>query len=153
MPGADAEFPAQPLTARGVDDLRPAPLVLHYTNVANPHAVREARAHGLDHGFLGGKAHRQKPRRALRARELRALGGHQQTLDKVLAEASVGALDALLPQDVDADPVDHRRARCICACISRTAEPRPSNTAWAMIAWPMLSSVISAMAATGPTLR
>lgn len=40
----------------------------------------------------------------------------------------------------------------IAACISRTATSIPSNTARAMIAWPMLSSTISGIAATACTL-
>ena len=113
----------------------------------------KARAHGLDHRFLGGETHRDEPLWPRGARQLRPLVRHQQPVDEVIAETRQRALDARELQDVDADAVDHPRARCICARISRTAAASPSNTAWAMMAWPMLSSVISGVAATGPTLR
>ena len=45
------------------DDLRLAAPVLHHADVANPHAVGEARAHRLDDRFLGGEAHGEEPLR------------------------------------------------------------------------------------------
>ena len=54
---------------------------------------------------------------------------------------------------VHAEAEDHGRAWRSRAFISRTARSMPTSTAWATMAWPMLSSSISAMAATGRTLR
>ena len=153
VPGADAELAAQALAARRVDHLGLAPVVLHHADIADPHAVRKAGAHGLDDRLLGGEAHGEEALRPRGARQLRLLVRQQQPVDEVLAETRQRALDARQLQHVDADAVDHPRARCICARISRTAAARPSNTAWAMMAWPMLSSMISGIAATGPTLR
>ena len=55
-------------------------------------------------------------------------------------------------EHIDTDSENHWRAATISAFISRTAGARPSNTARAMMACPMLSSTISWMAATGCTL-
>ena len=95
---------------------------------------------------------RKRSGRQVRSSCARSAGSSSRS-HEVLAKALVAALDARELQHIDADAENHRRARCICARISRTAAASPSNTAWAMIAWPMFSSVISAIAATGPTLR
>ena len=89
---------------------------------------------------------------------LRALLGHQQMLDDAHAEARMRLMHALRLQHVDADAEDHAepgecvRAASIRLFISRTAAASPSNSARAMIAWPMLSSSTWAIAATGATL-
>src|SRR5690606_20983890 len=60
------------------------------------------------------------------------------------------------PADLDQIGADtgnrHRRASTISRFISRTASASPENTARAMMAWPILSSASSGMAATGCTL-
>src|SRR6185437_16287429 len=134
MPLADAQSLAQLLAARGEDDLWLTPVVLHHSDVAQPHAMGEAGAHRLDHRLLAREAHRQIPCRPLRALELRALLLHQQSRDEVLSEALVGLGHALRLEHVDADAEDHgprpartasaaaaKRAACISARISRTA--------------------------------
>ena len=63
-----------------------------------------------------------------------------------------GLVDALRLENIDANSKNHSRAATIRAFISRTATARPSNTAREMMEWPMLSSTISRMAATGCTL-
>ena len=75
----------------------------------------------------------------------------------MLAEALVEPLDALELHDVGADAEDHApalapRASTISALHLATARAMPSITARATIAWPMLSSTISGIAATGCTL-
>ena len=70
MAFADAQAVAHFGAALRIDHFRLAPGVLHDAHVADPHAVRKARAHALDDGFLGGKAHGQKahrPRACVRA--------------------------------------------------------------------------------------
>ena len=85
VPVADAELAAHLLAARRIDHFGPAPGVLHHAHVANPDAMREARAHGLDDGLLGGETHREKPFGSPRFAELRAFGRHQQAVDEMVA--------------------------------------------------------------------
>src|ERR1700684_4313851 len=54
--------------------------------------------------------------------------------------------------DVEYQPVHRPRADTMSERISRTAAGSPSNSARAMMAWPILSSTISPIAATGCTL-
>jgi hypothetical protein len=150
VPRTDAQPATQALAPGRPDDLRLAPGVLHDADVADPHAVREAGAQRLDDRFLGSKAHRQEALGPARAGELRALGRQQQPLDEALAPALEGRMHAPRLQHIDADTVDHRAAS-IAAFMARTAAGRPSNTARATIAWPILSSTMSRIAATGAT--
>src|SRR5215472_8972713 len=143
MPFADAEAGAHALTALGVHHFGLAPGVLHYPDVADPDAVREAGAHGLDDGLLGREAHRHEALGACGAGQLRTLGRHEQVLEKALAEALQGVADAPGLEHIHADAENHARAVCISARISRTASVSPTNSAWAMSACPMLSSTIS----------
>src|SRR6185369_5057273 len=148
-------------------------------DVANPHTVREAGAHRLDDRFLGREPHGEEAFRTLRAGELLALCRHEQPVDEMIAEALERLLDASRLEHIDADTVNHGRriiretsaprgslsadargagrhaqrlASSMSWRMSRTAGPMPSNTARAMIAWPMFSSTMSAIAATGCTL-
>ncbi len=114
--------------------------------------MREARAHGLDDGLLGRETHRQKPFGSPRFAQLRALGRHQQAFDEMVAVLVVELLDASGFEHVDADAEDHRRAPSISAFMSPTARSSPVKMARATMQWPMLSSTISAIAATGITL-
>ena len=75
----------------------------------------------------------------------------QQPLGETRAEARMHLVHPVRLQHVDPDAVDHRRAASINDFISRTAGSRPVNTARATIAWPMFSSTICGMAATGCT--
>ena len=95
--------------------------------------------------------HREEARGARGALELRALLGHEQMPHEPLAVLLEHALHALGFEHVDADAVNHRAAR-IRSFMSRTAFGSPSNTARAMMAWPMFSSTISRIAAIGSTL-
>src|SRR5205807_4546340 len=149
----DTQAAAHALAARREDHLGLAPRVLHHAHVADPHAVRKAGPHGLDDGLLGGESHGEKALAALGAAELRVLLGHEQMLDEARAEALERAHDARALQHIDPDAEDHARAAAISAFISRTAAGRPTNSACAISAWPMLSSTISRSAATGCTLR
>ena len=64
MAVADAQLAPHLLAARRIDHFGLAPRVLHHAHVANPDAVRETRAHGLDDGLLGGESHGEKSLRA-----------------------------------------------------------------------------------------
>src|SRR5271156_3131724 len=155
--GADAELAAHLLATRREHHIRPSPVVLHDADIADPDAVSEAGAHRLDDCLLGGKARREKPLGPGGARQLRQFLRQQQVIDQPLAEARITFVHALGAQHIDADAKDHRapgwRAPIINAFMARTAALRPSKTACATIAWPILSSTISAMAATAATLR
>ena len=105
----------------------------------------------LDDRFLGGKAHGEKALRPLRELQLRPLRGSSRCSMKREPKRSSVACDALGLEHVHADAKDHARAASISAFISRTARARPTNSARAMMAWPMLSSTISGSAATGCT--
>src|SRR5262249_44289812 len=133
-------------------DLGLAEPVREHADVADPDAVRETRAERLHDRLLGCEAHREEAHRPLARREQPVLVLEKQAAREVLAEARPRLLDAVDLEDVGADPVDHARAATISAFIFATAPAKPSNNACATIAWPMLSSTISAIAATGATL-
>ncbi len=95
--------------------------------------------------------HREEAPGARGALELCALLGHEQALYEPLAVLLQNPLHALGLEHVDADAVNHRAAR-IRSFISRTALGSPSNTARAIMAWPMFNSTISRIAAIGSTL-
>jgi hypothetical protein len=79
--------------------------------------------------------------------------GQQQAAHEVLAEALQRRFDPVEAHDVRADAEDHcRRASVIRRFISITAVDSPSKIARATMAWPMFSSTISGMRATGWTL-
>ncbi len=149
---AHAELLAQSTAAFRVDDLRLPQRIRHHADVAHPDTVREARTERLDDRFLGREPHGEKAHGALRLREQRKLLVEQQPARKMLAEPLPRLLDALRLQDVGADTEDHARAATIRALIFATAPAKPSNSACATIAWPILSSTIEAMAAIGATL-
>src|SRR5581483_3664457 len=152
VPLPDPEGLPHALAAFGEHHLRFPPGVLHHAHIADPDTVREAGAHGLDDRFLGGKPHRQETRRPLRLGELHVLRGHEQMLHEARSESLQGLIDALRLEHIDTDSENHPRAATMRAFISRTATANPSNTAREMMAWPMLSSTISLIAATGCTL-
>jgi hypothetical protein len=106
----------------------------------------------LHDGLLGREAHGEKALFSFGFAELLALLRQQQPVEEVLAEPVVHLLDARGFEHVDADPEDHRRAPCISTFMSRTAASRPVKMARPMMQWPMLSSTISGIAATGITL-
>ena len=141
---ADAELATQGAAALRVDDLRLPELVRQHADVAHPDAVREPRAERLDDRFFRGEPHREEPHGALGLREQRELFVEQQPAGEVLAEPLPRLLDALRLQDVGADTEDHARAATMSAFILATAPAKPSNSACATIAWPMLSSTIAA---------
>src|ERR1700730_16612579 len=149
---ADAEPLANPLAALGEHDFGFAPGVLYDANIADPNTVGKPGAHGFDDRFLGGEAHGQKTRGALGLGQLHLLGGHEEMLDEARAKTCQRLVDALCLEDIDADSKNHSRAATMRAFISRTATARPSKMAREMMEWPMLSSTISRMAATGCTL-
>src|SRR6056297_826998 len=149
----DAEPPAYLPAALGEDHHRPAPGVGHEARVAYPHAVGEAGAERLHHCLLGRETHGQEAHRPLVAAEQLGFPRHQQAAHEMLAETLVGIGDTGDLYDVRADAeYQEPRAPCITSRIRATAGPSPSMTARAMMAWPMLSSTISGMAATGSTL-
>ena len=131
---ADAEAAAYALAALGEHHLRPPPRVLHDTDIADPHSVREARAHRLHDRLLGREAHREETLAPLGLGELRQLLGHQQVVDEARAEALQSLPDAPRLEHIDANAEDHARAASIKAFISRTAAPSPSNSAREMMA-------------------
>ncbi len=90
----------------------------------------------------------------LRLAEQLLFGRQQQTSNEVLAMTLERRFHARKLHDVGADAKDHLPSRpsIINRFISRTARGKPSNTARATMAWPILSSTISRMAATGCTL-
>ena len=149
---ADAEALADALATLGVDDFGFTPGILHHANIANPDTVREAGPHGFDDRFLGGEAHGKKARGALGFGQLHLFGGHEEMLDKARAKTLEGLVDALRFENIDTNSKNQSRAATIRAFISRTATLRPSKTAREMMEWPMLSSTISPIAATGCTL-
>jgi len=73
-------------------------------------------------------------------------------IDEVLTELREDLGYARGFEHVDADAEDHRRAPIISAFMSRTAASSPVKIARPMMQWPMLSSTISAIEATGMTL-
>ena len=114
--------------------------------------MRKARAHGLDDGLLRGESHGDESLRAPGARKLRAFRRHEQPLDEVITKPCQSLLDASGFEYIDADAENHRRAPFMRDFMSRTAASRPVKMARAMMQWPMLSSTISGIAATGATL-
>jgi len=95
--------------------------------------MREARAHALDDGFLGGKTHGKKSHRPRRALELRSFLGQQQMSDETFAVLLIHAFDAINLQNIDADAENHEilapaaaLALRIKAFISPTALANPS---------------------------
>ena len=67
-----------------------------------------------------------------------------------------GCAEIMLARDEKAMPAVMGYARVAAVSmrvrISATAVAKPTNKAWAMIAWPMLSSLMPGMAAMGSTL-
>src|SRR5688500_4326213 len=114
--------------------------------------MREPCAHGFDDGLLGRETHREKSFGSAGFNELRTLRRQQQARDEMLSELVVDPLDARGLEHVDADSKNHRRALSIRVFMSRTAVSSPVKIARAMMQWPMLSSTISGIAATGITL-
>ena len=149
---AHAELPAQGAAALRVDDLRLPELVRHHADVAHPDAVREARAERLDDRFFRREPHREKAHGRFAFANSCELLVEQQPAREMLAEALPRLLDALRLQDVGADTENHERAATMSAFIFATAPAKPSNSACATIAWPMLSSTIERIAAIGATL-
>src|SRR5678816_1403920 len=156
VPFADAELIAPATAPLRPDDLGLAPRVWRDARVADPHAVREARAHRLDDRFLRGEAHREKARRTIVAPECGQLGGQQQPLHESLAVLLVHLADTLQLHHIGADAENHApalapRASTINRFISATARAMPSMSERATIACPMFSSTMSWIAAIGCT--
>src|SRR5471032_172247 len=125
------------------------------------HRHAHSQADRLGERFLGGEAGGDEADAARRV-----LGLARQVLFHLLrtedlggetvAVARQGRLDARDLADVGTDAVDHlagpRRVETMMAFISRTAFSQPTNTEWATMAWPILSSAISGIAAMACTL-
>src|SRR6185437_4220417 len=144
--------PPHPLSPLRKHHLRLPPGVLHHPHIPDPDPVRKPRPHRLDDRLLGREAHRDEPLPPLRPGKLRLLLRHQQPFDEMRPEPLQRLPDPLHLEDIHPDPVDHARAAVISAFMSRTAAASPPNTARETIACPILSSTISATAATGCTL-
>src|SRR5579885_1009114 len=88
------------------------------------------------------------------------LGGGEDALEEALAEALDRALDAADVDEIAADADDHRpaparalaRASRISARIRRTAACIPPKFALPIMKWPIWSSTMVGIAATGPTV-
>ena len=107
----------------------------------------------LDDGLLGGETHGEKALGALRFGKLRAFRRHEQAVDEMLAVlARRRFLTRAASSTSTPMPKIIARAPSISAFMSRTAASRPVKIARAMMQWPMLSSTISGIAATGCTL-
>src|SRR6202000_2729359 len=111
-------------------------------NIPNPNPMREACAHRLHDGLFRGEAHRDEACRPLCLGQLFALRRHQQMVDETRAESLQCSGDALHLQHIHANAENHSRAAIISCFMSRTATVRPSNSARAMMAWPMFNSTI-----------
>jgi adenosylmethionine-8-amino-7-oxononanoate aminotransferase len=141
---AFADELAQWLTARGVQRC--------HLSISDERA--QCLAAGFGKGFFGGKALGQQSGRVAAGLPVRPFGRRQDAAGKALAVAVQRRAHAGDVHQVGANAQNHavRRASTISAFISRTARSKPVNSAWATMAWPMFSSRISAMAATGCTL-
>src|SRR5690554_5340642 len=130
------------------------------------HAQPQAGTQRLDEGLLGGEALGQVGRRRGVVGQALALQLAQQAPPQAVAVAGQGTLEARDASDVGADADDHGAGvtpqwwwcSCSWSCsssdatnpaswpamarrfISATASLRPTKSARAMIAWPMLSS-------------
>ena len=106
-PSRGAEAIGHGAAARRKDDFRLAPGVRLEAEVADPHAVAKAGAQRLGDRLLGREAHGEEAHGPARRIEQRPLFGHQQPIDKMLAESPVRGLDALDLHEIGADAEDH----------------------------------------------
>src|SRR5471032_639538 len=142
------------------DDRRFAAGLIEHLRGRPGHRHADAQADGLGKGFLGGEARGHEADAARRVLGLaRQIFDHLLRAEYFLREAVAVArqrrFDARDFADVGADAVDHfapNRVATMMAFISRTAFSQPTKTAWATMAWPILSSAISGMAAMACTL-
>src|SRR5687767_15144734 len=93
VPFADSELPAHRAAALRIDDLRLAELVGHHADIADPDAIREARAERFDDRFLRGEPHSEEAHGPFRLREQGKLFVEQQAARKMLAEPLPRLLD------------------------------------------------------------
>ena len=113
--------------------------------------MRKPGSHGFDCRLFSGEPHGKKPHGIVSPSVQLELLFHENTAREMIAETLVDPVYAAQLDDVRTNAENHEapspRASRINRRISRTAVPRPSNTARAMIAWPIFSSTISGMRA------
>ena len=139
---------------QGVDakgQQRPSQVIAPNANVAMDQAKPESDPQGLGKGLLGGKSAREKARLLLQLMKLGLLGVREDPADEPFSKPFQALLHAVYLDDVDTHTVDHGRASRMSRFISLTASPRPVRTALATIACPILSSLITGIAAMGIT--
>src|SRR5690606_12961149 len=123
-------------------------------HVVPGHAFGQSGAQRLEDGLLGCITLGQIARRLRVGKIALHLVGGQDAPGEALALTPQYRLDTTDQHHIGAYTDDHRGASApmISARISATAPARPENSARAMIAWPMLSSLIPGIAAMGSTL-
>ena len=104
---ADAESCTDAAAALRPDDDGSSPVVCQYTDVAQPHAVGEAGAHGLDRRFLAREAHRKETHGIPGALVQRHFLDHENAPREMIAETIIDALDAAQLDDVRTDAENH----------------------------------------------
>src|SRR5262249_33837961 len=124
--------------------------ILHRANAPQRHRIAEAGSHRLGKRFLRCKAVGEIVDRPDALEIRRPFDRRQHAPGEALAVALDEPRHPLRLDHVDADAVDHR-GPAISAFISRTAWGRPTKTACATMACPMLSSRIPGTPAIAPT--
>ena len=103
--------------------------------------------------FLRGKTLGQETLGCLRLFELHKLDRRQYFVRETRSMALQSLCHALDANQIYAESDDHPgRAACIASLTSPTAARNPTNNARAMMAWPIFSSAIPAIAAIDETL-
>src|SRR5690242_18737873 len=133
-------------------EIRLPKIIVAYTDMAQAYWVAHPGTHRFRKRFLGGKTLGQKHSRVDASSIFRPFLFRQQAPGKAIAIFLQQPRNARRFYQIGADSINHARASSISFFISRTARSKPTNSAWATIAWPMLSSDTSLMAATGWTL-
>ena len=122
--GRSVELVAQCAPALGPDDFGPAPRIRRNADVADPDAMRKARAQRLHDRLLGGEPHRQEAYRAPVITEPRLFLGQQQPAHEVFAVPRVDVFDARELHYVGADAEYHGRGLRVRSWAGRGG-PRP----------------------------
>ncbi len=138
---------------RRVLERGPAQRIMADRDVVQGCRVAQPQAEGLAQRLLGGETLGEEGGGPGRGAVVDQLAVGQELFRRALPVARQQALHALDGDDIGADPGDQAwRPSRINRFMRRTASSQPRKRASATMAWPILSSAISRMAATGLTL-
>src|SRR5690242_7106454 len=121
--------------------------VMGYSDMAQADRMPDTRAKGFGKRFLGGKTLRQEHGRLHAFYILRPLLVCQQASGETLSVFFQQARNTRGFNQIGSDSINHLHASSIRFFISRTACSKPTNSARATIACPMLSSDTPGIAA------